>query len=85
MPIDRPKANRKAKWDYDRDLRKLRNEVERLFRRLKGYRRIYTPFDKLDVMFPGFLNFVCGRPLRHGIFPCPISSVGSSAFVCPAC
>ena len=24
-------------------------------------------------------------PLRHGIFPCPISSVGSSAFVCPAC
>ena len=24
-------------------------------------------------------------PLRHGIFPCPISSVGSSALVCPAC
>ena len=37
-----PKANRK---------------VERLFRRLKGYRRIYTRFDELDVMFPGFLNF----------------------------
>ena len=29
--------------------------------------------------------FVCGRPLRHGIFPCPIPGVGSSAFVCPAC
>ena len=28
---------------------------------------------------------MCGRPLRHGIFPCPIPGVGSSAFVCPAC
>ena len=84
-PIMPPKANRKAEWDYDRELCKLRNEVERLFRRLKGCRRICTRFDKLDVMFPGVLNFVCGRPLRHGIFPCPISSVGSSAFVCPAC
>ena len=26
----------------------------------------------------------CG-PLRHGIFPCPISSAGSSAFAHPAC
>ena len=31
-----PKANRKVKWDCDKDLYKLRNEVERLFRRLKG-------------------------------------------------
>ena len=51
------KANRKVKWDYDKDMYKLRNEVERLFRRLKGCRRIYTRFEKLDVMFPGFLNF----------------------------
>ena len=29
--------------------------------------------------------FVCGRPLRHGSFPCPIPGVGSSAFACPAC
>ena len=28
---------------------------------------------------------MCGRPLRHGSFPCPIPSVGSSAFACPAC
>ena len=56
-PVVPPKANRKVKWDYDKDLYKLRNEVERLFRRLKGYRRLYTRFDKLDAMFLGFLNF----------------------------
>ena len=27
-------------WEYDREMYKRRNEVERLFRRLKGYRRI---------------------------------------------
>ena len=34
-----------------------RNEVERLFRRLKGFRRIFSRFEKLDVMFLGFLHF----------------------------
>ena len=36
---------------------KRRNEVERLFRRLKGYRRIFSRFDKLDIMFVGFISF----------------------------
>ena len=34
-----------------------RNEVERLFRRLKGFRRIFSRFDKLDVMFTAFIHF----------------------------
>jgi transposase len=34
-----------------------RNEIERLFRRLKGFRRIFSRFEKLDVLFTGFLNF----------------------------
>ena len=51
-----PKANRKAELDCGRDLYELRNEVERPFRRLKGYRRIFTRFNKLDTMFPGCLN-----------------------------
>ena len=38
--------------------KKRRNEVERLFRRLKGYRRIFSRFEKLDVMFIGFISFV---------------------------
>jgi len=34
-----------------------RNEVERLFRRLKGFRRVFSRFDKLDVMFMSFIHF----------------------------
>ena len=40
-----------------RTLYKKRNEIERLFRRLKGYRRIFSRFEKLDVVFLGFLSF----------------------------
>jgi len=36
---------------------KRRNEVERLFRRVKGYRRIFSRFEKLDVMFTAFISF----------------------------
>ncbi|OLH88056.1 transposase [Xanthomonas oryzae pv. oryzae] len=53
-----PKSNRVDPWEYDKEMYKRRNEVERLFRRLKGYRRIFTRFEKLDVMFLGFLSFV---------------------------
>jgi len=56
-PVVPPKANRLVKWDYDRTIYKRRNEVERLFRRLKGYRRIFSRFEKLDVMYRAFLNF----------------------------
>lgn len=35
-----------------------RASVERLFRRLKGYRRIFSRFEKLHAMFLGFLSFV---------------------------
>ena len=57
VPVVPPKANRLTKWDYDRTIYKRRNEVERLFRRLKGYRRIFSRFEKLDVMYRAFLNF----------------------------
>lgn len=36
---------------------KRHNEVERLFRRLKGYRRIFSCFEKLDIMFTAFISF----------------------------
>ena len=44
-------------WVYDREMYKRRNEVERLFRRLKGFRRIFSRFEKLDVLFLGFISF----------------------------
>jgi transposase len=57
VPVVPPSANRVAPWEYDRALYKKRNEVERLFRRLKGYRRIFSRFEKLDVLFLGFVHF----------------------------
>ncbi len=52
-----PKANRVSPWEYDRELYKRRNEVERLFRRLKRFRWVFTRFDKLDVVFSFFIYF----------------------------
>jgi transposase len=43
-------------WDYDRSLYKKPNEVERLFRRLKGFRRIFSRLEKLDAVLPAFLS-----------------------------
>ncbi|RJL02296.1 IS5 family transposase [Paracoccus siganidrum] len=57
-PVVPPKTTRKEPWEYDRELYKRRNQVERLFRRLKGYRRIFSRFEKFDLMFRAFLNFV---------------------------
>lgn len=56
-PVVPPKKNRLEPWEYDRELYKKRNEVERLFRRLKGFRRVFSRFEKLDIMFVGFVQF----------------------------
>ena len=56
-PVVPPKKNRLSPWEYDHEAYKKRNEVERLFRRLKGFRRIFSRFEKLDVMFTGFISF----------------------------
>ena len=56
-PVVPPKANRITPWEYDRELYKKRNEVERLFRRIKRFRRVFTRFDKLDVVFTFFIHF----------------------------
>ena len=56
-PVVPPKRNRLDPWQYDREMYKRRNEIERLFRRLKGFRRIFSRFEKLDVIFLGFILF----------------------------
>ncbi len=56
-PVVPPFSTRVAPWEYDREMYKRRNEIERLFRRLKGFRRIFSRFEKLDVLFLGFLSF----------------------------
>ena len=57
IPVVPPKRTRLEPWEFDRVLYRRRNEVERLFRRLQGFRRIFSRFDKLDVMFLAFLHF----------------------------
>jgi transposase len=44
-------------WDYDRQLYKERNKIERLFMRIKQFRKIFTRYDKLDIMFISFVYF----------------------------
>ena len=56
-PVVPPLKTRRNPWVYDREIYKRRNEIERLFRRLKGFRRIFSRFDKLDALFLGFVLF----------------------------
>ena len=57
QPVAPALRSRKEPWEYDRELYPRRNEIERLFRRLKGFRRVFTRYDKLDVIFRGFILF----------------------------
>ena len=54
-PVVPPRWHRKVKGDYDTALYRRRNEVERIFGRLKEFRRISTRYDKLA---PRYLSFV---------------------------
>ena len=56
VPVVPPHPNRVQPWEYNRVTYRRRNEVERLFRRLKGYRRVCTRYDKLDVLFLAFVH-----------------------------
>jgi transposase len=78
IPVVPPLKTRIEPWEYDREMYKRRNEVERLFRRLKGYRRIFSRFEKLDALFIGFINFVL---IADGLRS--VNTPYSSVPVCP--
>lgn len=46
-----PKKNRIIQREYDKELYKNRNQIERFFNRLKNFRRIATRYDKLVSSF----------------------------------
>jgi transposase len=56
-PIVPPKSNRIQPWEYDKILYRKRNVVERLFRRLHEFRRVFTRYDKTDTMFLAVVQF----------------------------
>ena len=55
-PVVPPKSNRKTPWTYDKELYKMRNEIERLFRIIQDFRRVFCRFDKLDEVYIGFIK-----------------------------
>jgi transposase len=55
-PVVPPKQNRVDPWEYDTELYKRRNEIERLFGRIKRFRRIFTRYEKTDLMFSAFIT-----------------------------
>ena len=57
LPVVPPKKNRVNPWDYCKDLYKGRNVVERNFRKIKEFRRVYTRYDKLDETYAAFIAF----------------------------
>lgn len=63
IPVVPPHPKRKQPWSFDKHWYRQRNEVERLFRRIKAYRRVLTRDDKLDVMFAAFVTIalLCER------------------------
>jgi transposase len=58
VPVIPPKNNRTAQVGYDKDLYKLREQVERFFNRLKQFRRIATRYEKLSQTFLAFIHLV---------------------------
>lgn len=56
-PIVPPKKNRLEPWEYDTELYKRRNEIERYFLRIQRFRRVFTRYEKLDVLFIGVILF----------------------------
>jgi transposase len=56
VPVVPPNPQRRQPWPLDKALYRRRNEVERLFRRLKAWRRVFTRYDKTDVMFAAFIT-----------------------------
>ena len=58
-PVVPPKKNRLDPWEYDSELYKRRNIIERLFRWLKEFRKVFTRYDKLDSMYLSFIQFAC--------------------------
>jgi len=46
-PVVPPKSSRIAPWGCDR----------KAYRRLKGFRRVFSRYDRVDVIFLGFIVF----------------------------
>jgi transposase len=53
-----PRSHRLSRREYDKDIYKERNLVERLFLKLKSFRRIATRYERLAVNYSSLLHLV---------------------------
>ena len=67
-PVAPPRRHRKIKGEYDAALYRRRNEVERLFGRLKRFRQVFARYDKLDPRCLGFVLLACIYELLNRLF-----------------
>jgi transposase len=61
LPIIPPKANRKQPIACDFKRYRDRNQIERMFNRLKQFRRIATRYDKTAKSYLGFLCLAAAK------------------------
>jgi transposase len=61
LPVIPPKANRKEPIACDFKSYKDRNRIERMFNRLKQFRRVATRYDKTSKSFQAFLNLAAAK------------------------
>ena len=61
MPVIPPKANRKNPPACDYRAYKDRNRIERMFNRLKQFRRVATRYDKTRKSFSAFLALAAAK------------------------
>ncbi len=76
-PVIPPKANRKNPPACDFRVYKDRNRIERMFNRLKQFRRVATRYDKTRKSFSAFLALAAAR------YGCHTLSTGPSLAVIP--
>jgi transposase len=57
-PVIPPRSNRITPREYDKDIYKERNLVERLFQKLKEFRRVATRYERLAVNYMTMLSLV---------------------------
>jgi transposase len=60
------RSTRKARFCFSRRLYKARNRIERLFNKLKQFRRIATRYDKLAATFTAMIKLACVRLWLRG-------------------
>ena len=67
-----PKSNRRDPWDYNRELYKQRNLIERAFNKLKQWRRIATRYDRRSLYLLSALYLVSVSHLGLAIVDSPL-------------